>query len=320
MSKSKSIVTLRGSAKREKKGFLLKYPIVLRGREFSRFDIKAIGKCVQKYFSFGRTRISMEVCQELDWKQPNGWPKDRACRDVLRKVQEFGLIKLPPCVKSPRRSNQVTPKLRTRFVYKQIAFSGEITLEFAKGNKAESTWNELVKKQHYLGHKVVVGRCLKYLIKHRGILVGAISFSSAAWQVESRDKALSDLGVPGDGTRDCVLNNSRFLVLNTLNVPNLASRILSIAVKQVAHDWAEFYSVTPRIIETFVQPSKFKGTCYKAANWVEVGRTKGFAKHGMQHVNSQESKIIFLYGLSPEMRKGLLKIHSQRTQLEQRPR
>jgi hypothetical protein len=193
-----------------------------------------------------------------------------------------------------------------RFVFQPLTNGGDITLEFAKGNAAERTWNKLVNEHHYLGHKVVVGRRLKYLIHYLGKPVGAICFSSAAWELESRDKALQHLGFSPKRIREQVINNSRFLIVSNANVPNLASRALSLATKQVAHDWTEFYSLRPQVVETFVQPSRFGGTCYKAANWIEIGRTKGYAKRGRNHVNSQESKYIFLYGLSKTMRRKLL--------------
>jgi hypothetical protein len=95
------------------------------------------------------------------------------------------------------------------------------------------------------------------------------------------------------------------LILDENSEPNLASRILSAATRQVAYDWNEFYSVKPKFVETFVQPSRFKGTCYRAANWHDLGYTKGFAKKGRGHVNSQEPKQIFIYGLTAETRRKL---------------
>jgi len=224
------------------------------------------------------------------------------------RLAKLKLVRLPPRKKKPyRQLGQARRKRKTRFVFQPLTNGGDITLEFAKGNAAERMWNKLVEEHHYLGHKVVVGRCLKYVIHYLGKPVGAICFSSAAWELESRDKALQHLGLSRKGIREQVINNSRFLIVPDANVPNLASRVLSLATKQVAHDWAEFYSLRPQVVETFVQPSRFEGTCYKAANWVEVGRTKGYAKRGRNHVNSLESKYIFLYGLSKTMRRKLLR-------------
>jgi hypothetical protein len=282
------------------------FPLKLRGRSFKRSTITIVSECIRKFFASGRTRISEEICKRLNWRQPNGWLKDRACRDVLVRLSKLKLVRLPPRRKRPyRQPGQTRRKRRTRFIFQPLT-TGDITLEFAKGNAAERTWNTLVNEYHYLGHKVVVGRCLKYLIHYFGKPVGAICFSSAAWELESRDRALQELGFSRKKIREQVINNSRFLIIPDTNVPNLASRALSLATKQVAHDWAKFYSLKPQVVETFVQPSRFEGTCYRAANWIEVGRTKGYAKRGGNHVNSQESKRIFLYGLSRTMRRKLL--------------
>jgi hypothetical protein len=285
-----------------------KYPIKLRDRQFTYREVCRIRKCIKQFFDFGRTRISIEVCDELRWKQPNGWPKDRACRDVLRKLEQMNLVQLPPRKKSTTIENKKRPKpkLQTRFVYKQVAPSNGITLEFAKGNAAEKSWNALVNENHYLGHRIVVGRCLKYLIKYHDLTVGAIAFSSAAWQVETRDKTLTQLGMSTDKIRESVINNCRFLMLDNARGRNLASQALAASTKQAAHDWEQFYSIRPLIVETFVLPSKFKGTCYKAANWIEIGTTKGYAKCGTNHRNSQEPKRVFLYGLNRRIRKKLM--------------
>lgn len=299
--RSNGIVRRRKSA-----GALHKYPITLRGKQFTYHDIRKIQTCVKKFFRFGRTRISVEICNRLSWQQPNGWPKDRACREVLLKLEKMKLIRLPPRRKSSNRQRGDQVKLQTRFVYKQIAFGDGITLEFAKGNAAERTWNTLISENHYLGYRIAVGRCLKYLIKFRGTIVGAIAFSSAAWKIKTRDAVLADLGITEKDIRDTVINNCRFLMLEKGRVKNLASQALALSTKQAAHDWEQFYSIRPKIVETFVLPSKFKGTCYKAANWIDIGTTKGYAKRGTVHVNSQEPKTVFLYGLNRRVRKKLL--------------
>ena len=283
---------------------------IIRGRQFTHFDIRTIQQCVDEYYRMGRTRISLAVCERLDWKQPNGWPKDRACRDALIKLAKKRLIKLPsrPKKLAKEESNR-PPKPEGTFVYRPISPVGDVTLEFAKGNKNEAIWNSLVKLHHYLGHKVVVGRCIKYVVKYKNETVGAISFSSASWNVGLRNELLKKLEFTKNQILDGVINNNRFLILPSVNIPNLASQVLSLAARQVTKDWTEYYHIIPKVIETFVQPSRFHGTCYKAANWVDIGRTKGYAKRGAQHFNSQEPKRIFLYGLDSTLRKKLLTMH-----------
>lgn len=281
--------------------------ICLRGRVFTNEELDTILQVVSEYEDRGRTRISEEVCRALDWRQPNGWLKDRACRDVLVKMEQLGIVKLPPKRANGARVRCAVPRPLVRLDLYPVITSpvGELELCLAKGNKAEREWNEIVQQCHYLGHHVVVGRCLKYLVRLNGNLVAALSFSSASWSVGARDRTLSRLGVERAALRDRVLNNSRFLILPNVVVPHLASRILSRAAERVKRDWREYYSVDPLCLETFVQPSMYAGTCYFAANWVCVGRTAGYRKSGTAHANSQEPKMILLYGLTKPLRRRL---------------
>lgn len=208
----------------------------------------------------------------------------------------------------PRRMRAKRPDGRRRARAQKRSFqpvdftNGDLTLIWAKGNAAEVTWNALVKAHHYLGHRIVVGRCIKYLVKRGDEIVAAICFSSASWQLAERDALLAEVGIPPWELRSLVINNSRYLILPKDNVQNLASRILALATSRIAADWEGYYSVKPYVAETFVDPSRFYGTCYKAANWIEIGATRGFRKSGSNHSNNQVAKTIFLYGLSRKVR------------------
>jgi hypothetical protein len=297
---------VRARSPRKKRRRLKNAPasITLRGRRFDTRDILTVRKCAEKFYDFGRTRISLEICKTLRWRQPNGWPKDRACRDALRQLAKRKLIRLPKRLKKARRSN-ILPTKHKRFLYHRVAFSESVMLDFAKGNAAESQWNSLVEQYHYLGHRVVVGRCIKYLISYKGVIAGAICFSSASWGIKCRDCILRKLRLRKHELRNRVLNNSRFLIIPDLQIPNLASQVLSLASRQVAHDWQQFYSITPLVIETFVEVPRFTGACYKAANWQLIGKTRGFGKSGHDHYNSQLPKDVYLFGLNKKIRRKL---------------
>ncbi|MEW6286014.1 MAG: Druantia anti-phage system protein DruA [Chloroflexota bacterium] len=293
----------------------------LRGRKFTASSIGVVKSCVKKYYKFGRTRISKEVCKRLDWKQPNGWLKDRACRDALVQLEKMGVIKLPePKVKrkTKKENNAQEPKLGKYIIPSEVTeIPVSIDFVLAKGNKEEQIWNYLVEQYHYLGHKVIVGRTLKYLIVSENVILGAIAYSSPAWNLSPRNQILQKLGFTREDILNKVINNSRFLILPTVKVKNLASKILSLSTVKVVSDWAWYYSITPLVAETFVQPSRYLGTSYKAANWQEIGITKGYAKSGMSYRNSQEPKKIYLYGLSNEVRSMLMKVLSSRSEMEQ---
>ena len=286
--------------------------LTIRGREFSVSDLEIIVNCVSRHYEKGRTYISKVVCKKLGWRQPNGWLKDRACRDVLRELEDIGFFELPPpLVKRKSRSSKKKKKDCLKvydFQTKITDFPKDISLQMAKGNKFEPVWNQLVDKYHYLGYTVTVGRYIKYLIKEEDRLLGAISFASPAWSLSPRDDLLGLIGVDTDSVNDFVIDNNRFLILPHVQVPNLASKVLSIATKKIVEDWSDYYALTPLVSETFVKPSLFNGTCYKAANWLQVGYTKGYAKKGSSHHNSQEPKAIFLYGLNKSIRKKLFNV------------
>ncbi|WP_081752637.1 Druantia anti-phage system protein DruA [Kallotenue papyrolyticum] len=288
--------------------------IIIRGRSFNKHELRIIQRLVRKHFDQGRTFISKRVCETLNWRQPNGWLKDRACRDVLRQLEELNIVVLPDSkVKTHRsdpnfaRQTYSKPTIISELPTPIIEYPTTLSLQLAKGNSAEQVWNRVVDTHHYLGHKVVVGRCLKYLIKADGELVAAICFSSSAWHLAARNKLLTKF-IKEEEIRDLVINNSRFMILPHVRVPNLASKILALATRQVVNDWTDYYSVTPQFVETFVDSDRFPGTCYKAANWLEIGMTKGYAKKGASYHNSQRPKQIYIYGLTKTLRKQLLEL------------
>ena len=284
-------------------------PVVIRGRKLTAATLGTIKQCVAANYDRGRTHISVVVCRRLRWRQPNGWLKDRACRDLLLRLEARGIIELPP----PRnkQSRQRRSARLGRSIFKGTDhIQGDLMLVWAKGNQFELVWNRLVNECHYLGHRVIVGRCIKYLVKQDDKIIAAISFSSPAWGLENRNKILSELGIPPWELRDLVINNSRYLLLSQKGTANLASRILAFATSRIADDWQKYYGVRPYVVETFVEPTRFEGTCYKAANWILVGGTRGFRKKGNAHVNSQLPKLLFLYGLNSRVRSQLFALNT----------
>jgi hypothetical protein len=283
----------------------------IRGRYFSQKDIKIIKSIVKKYFKEGRVKASVEICNELDWKQPNGWLKDRACRDVLLSLEKKGYLTLPPRktsgIQERKKSyNNSYAKDLDITPIENINFS-TLKLHLVKGTFREPFWNWLVKEYHYLSFNIFVGRSLKYLITSDHRVIGAIGWCDPAWNVSSRDLLLNSFGVDKIQIRYNGINNGRYLILPWVRVPNLASHVLSLAIKHVVNDWSTYYSITPFYLETFVDPSKYMGTCYKASNWIYLGDTKGYLKKGQSHHNSQEPKMFFIYPIKISLRKSFSK-------------
>ena len=286
-------------------------PIILRGRSFTYRDLRIVIAYAAVHYADGRTRISKAVCRQLKWRQPNGWLKDRACREVLIKLERLGLLALPPPLTRQSSTRKTAKQAARVFRLPPSTHESRTTMpraiEFilAKGDAKELLWNALVEKHHYLGYGVQVGRCLKYLIKGDGHLLGTISFSSPPWRLSLRSALMRRLHLHPANAHDIIIYNSRFLLLPTVRVPHLASRVLAAALKKAASDWTHYYAIEPMLAETFIDPTRFSGTSYRAANWIRVGLTNGYAKVGSSHHNSQEPKVFFVYGLTRHLRRVL---------------
>lgn len=280
--------------------------LIIRGRVFSKADLQQIRGLVAQHYSRGRTQISVAICEALNWRQANGWLKDRACRDVLLELERRSLIKLPPRITNtggwvgiPKTAREITID-DSNFHDFQLS---TLHIVSVKGTPAEADWNSLVARYHYLGFKVSVGRTLKYLVYSDARIVAAFAFSEGAWAVADRDALLRSAGF--NDIRSQLIANSRFLLFPWVKTVNLASYLLARVTKHVERDWLRYYSVRPQLIETFVDTTRYTGTSYRAANWLHIGDTKGYSKRGSSHSNGKPSKAIYLYPLTAAIRRRL---------------
>jgi hypothetical protein len=267
-----------------------------------------------------RIDISRKVCQILNWRQANGRLKDAACREVLRKMEQQGLINLPPPHPSSYTPTNrgVSPKekwdgffqINTELVEGTI---GEVTLKIADSRTRRNLWEYLIDKYHYLGYKRPVGASVKYLIYSDERLVGCIGFANAVLKLNLRDKWIGWTVEQKERNLHLIINNVRFLILPWVRIKNLASKILSTASKQVQEDWELIYKYKPVLLETFVDIGRFIGTCYKAANWRYLGRTKGKGRCGMNYFVHNQPKDVYVYPLTKDYLR-FLKCSSQSKQ------
>ncbi len=282
----------------------------IRGRQFRQVDIRLIQQLVRTHFKSGRTHISEEVCKALNWRQPNGWLKDRACRDALRVLESKEYIALPISkVKLQTTKTATRPTLNpidepVKTPLTSVDFRS-ITIRQVKGTRDESHWNALVRRYHYLGFSIFVGRSLKYIVHSKDRIIALLGFCDPAWALAQRDEMLVKSGINREDIKLRGINNGRFLILPWINIPNLASHVLSLIVRRLKKDWSEYYSIEPLFVETFVDPDRFAGTCYKAANWIHIGETVGYSKTGNQHRNSQKPKLIYFYPFGPDLRERM---------------
>ncbi|WP_390844808.1 Druantia anti-phage system protein DruA [Anatilimnocola floriformis] len=222
-----------------------------------------------------------------------------ACREVLRKLDSLGVISLPAQKWGGAKWLQYsleTTGATSNDVITTVTFS-KITIVRvdSKGHPLAPTWNSLVDEHHYLHSSRIVGRQLKYIATYEGAPIACLGWGDCAWAQSSRDSWIGWNASQRMRNRHLVINNSRFLILPWIKVPNLASWVIAACSNLAVRDWAEQYAITPALLETFVDSERFLGTCYRAANWQQIGVTAGYAKVGNSHHNSQSPKLVFAY-------------------------
>lgn len=249
------------------------------------------------------------MCQWLDWRSANGKLKEVSCRVALLRLHRRGVIPLPPPAARPpagpppgqaRAAIEEPPPIRC-----SLADLGpvEVVPIGSADSHASRVWNGLMNRYHYLGAGPLCGAQLRYLIHSpRYGWLGGLAFSAAAWRLAARDRWIGWQEPARRKHLDQVLCNSRFLILPQVRVPHLASHVLAGCLKRLGRDWQARYGVAPVLVETFVDRARFKGTSYRAANWLCVGRTRGRGRQDRAHRRAGASKDVYLVALRPDAR------------------
>ena len=251
------------------------------GRQFSAQEILLIQEVVGTCTGISRLELAQTVCELLEWKRPWGGLKARECRDLLERLESQGVLRLPvkktPASKASRK--RIVPAASGQ-PYSSLCGSVEafapVEVQPVETRQQRMLFKELVSGYHYLGYAMPFGARLQYLVwvsRPRREVVGCVQFSSPAWRMKVRD-----LWIGWDDTTRClglqqVVNNSRLLVL--AQIRNLASTMLSCALRRLPADWQRQYGVQPLLVETLVDQQRFYGGCYRAANWIVLGQTSG---------------------------------------------
>ena len=280
------------------------------GRIFSLSEIEWIRSFISSHSHCNRLALSKIVCRQLQWLRPDSRLKDMSCRVAMLRMHRDGLICLPPPQKrngNKNNSPKLTPaSLPQKSICCPVREFGKLLLRPVSTKQDSSLWNELIQRYHYLGHKALPGAQMRYLIfSDSGVLLAALGFAAAAWKVARRDRFIGWSHQQRLARLHLIVNNARFLILPWITSKNLASRILSCAAKQLPYDWLNHYSYQPVLLETFVQKDRFKGTCYRAANWIFLGQTQGRGKLDRCHKHPLPIKDIFIYPLNKSFRKIL---------------
>jgi hypothetical protein len=264
---------------------------------------------ISGHWSSGRTTISRHLCEQWNWRQPNGQLKDMACRSLLLTLESKGEIELPPRLKesfrAPRRTDRQVFCVDSSPLEEAINQFSSLTIQMVRQTPDEALWDQLVNTHHYLGRPWIVGSYLKYLAYLDGRLVACLGWGSAAWKVACRDTMLGWDDQTRQANLHQVVNNVRFLILPWVRIPHLASKALAANLRVLAADWQRFYAHPIVLAETFVDTERFQGTCYRAANWARIGETKGRGKYDRENRFAASVKAVYLYPLRRDYRERL---------------
>ena len=283
------------------------------GRVFSADEIDLMRQIAADCRALGTTEIARTVCELLDWKRPTGHLKNHECRQLLERLAAEGRLRLPAlCKVGPRGPRRIawSPASDPQPEITGSAGNFEpLTLTLVEAGTHDSTvWNELVDRHHYLRYRVPVGAQLRYFVRSARLgetILACLQWSSPAWKMAARDRWIGW----NDHQRKCnlqhIVNQSRFLILPWIHVPGLASKILAHSVRQLPCDFESQYGRTPLLVETLVDANRFSGTCYRAANWILLGETRGRGRMDRHNKSEVSKKLVYVYPLCKSVQQKL---------------
>jgi len=284
------------------------------GRDFGEAELALIKEVVDSCGGLSRKELAQTVCELLDWRRPSGGLKALECLAYLERLELAGILELP----EKQRTRPVGS--RTRIPVTELGERGHelvgevsefapIELELVETAKQAELFRELVGRHHYLSFAVAYGAQLRYLAyvsRPDHAVVGCLQFSSPAWRMAVRDQWIGWDEATRRAVLQRVVNNSRFLILPWVQVKNLASVVLSRAMRRLGGDWRRRYGVEPLLVETLVDRERYTGQCYRAANFIELGETSGRGRMDREHTrHGARIKTVLVYPLRSRARAWL---------------
>jgi hypothetical protein len=285
-----------------------------RGRQISQEDILYIRALVECHPNESRRALSTKLCEAWQWRQTNGALRDMVCRGLLLMLERAGEITLPPVsyVRHNPLARRVRPepaRIDATPLEDRLRNLQPLEFELVRRTGKEPLFNSLMEEHHYLGYEQPVGEHLKYLVSAGYPLgprpVACLAWSSAPRHLGSRDRYLGWSGEARRRNIHFIAYNTRFLILPWVRVEHLASHILGRMAARISEDWQRMYGHPIYFLETFVDPERFRGTCYRAANWVVMGKTTGRGKQSNSYVPNRSIKEVLGYPLTKRFRELL---------------
>jgi hypothetical protein len=274
--------------------------------------IELIRRLIAENPDMGRSRLSVMLCEMWGWRGSNGQTKDMSCRDLLLALDKAGKIVLPKLQKSLRRAGEL--KKIKHLAHDETPIVGRLKdlqplrVEVVSSKDDLVQFKSYIDQYHYLGFNRFVGERMAYMVySSSGATLSCLLFGSTAWSCRERDIFIGWSKEQRRQNLNMMTNNTRFLIFSWVKVPHLASHILSLIARRVSADWKEKYGHQVYLLETFVEVERFRGTCYKAANWIHVGRTTGRGRDGGHNNAILPVKDIYLYPLAKNYQSMLRK-------------
>ena len=262
------------------------------------------------YPGLGVTEIARTVCELLEWKRPTGRLKNLECRQLLERLQSEGVVTLPALRKTKTRGPQRVDVSQMSSQPDPVECAARecepLELAVVQGTAESRKWREYIERYHYLGCRVPFGANLRHWVRNRDRELAALLWTSPAWKMQPRDAWIGWSEEQRKRNLQCIVNNGRFLILPWVRVKGLASKILALSARQLPRDWEAQYGYRPLLMETLVDASRFRGTCYKAANWICLGQTSGRGRMDREHkLQGHCIKDIYVYPLVRHARERL---------------
>jgi len=285
-------------------------PLSYRHRVIIDDDLVFIRKLIAEHPGSSRRDLSKKLCQAWNWVQANGALRDMVCRGLMLMLNRQGLIVLPAVrrvIRNPmvERSRPVLVGVDEAPLQVSFAELGPLEVRQVRRTPEEALFNSLLQHHHYLGYTQPVGEHLKYLVYAQGRPLACVAWSSAPRHLGSRDRFIGWEPKARLANIGLLAYNSRFLVLPWVTVPHLASHILGRMARMLSADWQRVYAHPIYYLETFIDPQRFRGTCYRAANWKVLGVTTGRGKDDRAHKANRPIKEVLGYPLVKDFRERL---------------
>jgi len=285
---------------------LLRY----RGRVITPADVAFLRALIATEPPLSRRALSFRVCEAWHWTQPNGMPCDVICRGLLLWLHRAGHLTLPGpqwTTRKPWRPRTTAPPvlIDTTPIEGSVGALGSLTFDQVRRTPDEALFNSLLAQYHYLGYQQPVGEHLKFLVTMADRPVACLTWGSAPGALGPRDRFIGWSAPARRRNRHLLAYNSRYLLLPWVHVRYLASHLLSRMATILSREWQRVYGHPLYYLETFVDPTRFRGTCYRAANWIVLGRTRGVGHHAQSARQTRPIKEVLGYPLTPDFRERL---------------